>query len=201
MMSVDPKVVGQFSKLSHASRFSNDMNIQLRLATAEDIPALDQLMRRSVRALSAGYYTERQIEISLVHVFGIDTQLIADGTYLIAEADGRLAGCGGWSKRRTLYGGDQTKHSEDNLLDPATEPARIRAFFVDPDFARQGIGRRLMEACEAAARAAGFTHVQLGATLPGVPLYAALGYQPIKEVAEPMPEGEVLPLVIMGKQF
>ena len=183
------------------------MTIQLRLATTEDIPALDQLMRRSVRALSAGYYTERQIEISLVHVFGIDTQLIADGTYLIAEAaaasgsERRIAGCGGWSKRRTLYGGDQTKHSEDNLLDPATEPARIRAFFVDPDFARQGIGRRLMEACEAAARAAGFTHVQLGATLPGVPLYAALGYQPIKEVEEPMPEGEVLPLVIMGKQF
>lgn len=183
------------------------MNIQLRLATAEDIPALDQLMRKSVRGLSAGYYTERQIEISLVHVFGIDTQLIADGTYLIAESadasgsERRIAGCGGWSKRRTLYGGDQTKQREDNLLDPATEPARIRAFFVDPDFARQGIGRLLIEACETAARAAGFTRMQLGATLPGVPLYAALGYQPIKEVEEPMPEGEVLPLVIMGKQF
>ncbi|MBL8186794.1 MAG: GNAT family N-acetyltransferase, partial [Acidobacteria bacterium] len=161
------------------------MEIQLRLATAEDIPALDQLMRQSVRQLSAGYYTERQIEISLVHVFGIDTQLIADGTYFVAEAaessgaESRIAGCGGWSKRRTLYGGDQTKHGEDNLLDPATEPARIRAFFVAPDFARRGIGRQLMEACEAAARAAGFTNMQLGATLPGVPLYAALGYQPI----------------------
>ncbi len=180
------------------------MDIQLRLARFEDIPALDQLMRKSVRALSAGYYTERQIEISLVHVFGIDTQLIADGTYFIAEAvesGSRLAGCGGWSKRRTLYGGDQTKHGEDNLLDPATEPARIRAFFVDPDFARRGIGRRLIEACEEAARAAGFTHLQLGATLPGVPLYAALGYQPIEQVEEPMPEGEVLPLVIMGKKF
>lgn len=177
------------------------MQIQLRLATTEDIPALDQMMRRSVRALSAGYYTERQIDLSLVHVFGIDTQIVADGTYFIAEADGKLAGCGGWSKRRTLYGGDQTKQGEDNLLDPATEPARIRAFFVDPAFARQGIGRMLIDACEAAARAAGFTHMQLGSTLPGVPLYTALGYQPIKEVAEPMPEGEVLPLVIMAKQF
>lgn len=177
------------------------MEIQLRLATAEDIPALDQLMRKSVRGLSAGYYTERQIEISLVHIFGIDTQLIADGTYLIAESDGRLAGCGGWSKRRTLYGGDQTKQGEDNLLDPMKEPARIRAFFVDPDFARRGIGRQIIEACESAARAAGFTHLQLGSTLPGVPLYAALGYHPIKHVEEPMPEGEVLPLVIMGKQF
>jgi len=177
------------------------MEIQLRLATTEDIPALDQLMRQSVRRLSAGYYTERQIELSLVHIFGIDTQLIADGTYFVAESEGKIAGCGGWSKRRTLYGGDQTKHGEDNLLDPATESARIRAFFVAPGFARQGIGRQLIEACEAAARAAGFTNMQLGATLPGVPLYAALGYQPIKEVEEPMPEGEVLPLVIMGKQF
>lgn len=183
------------------------MQIQLRLATAEDIPALDQLMRQSVRQLSAGYYTERQIDLSLIHVFGIDTQLIADGTYFVAEAvhsdgsESQIAGCGGWSKRRTLYGGDQTKVGEDNLLDPATEPARIRAFFVDPAFARRGIGRMLIDACEAAARAAGFTHLQLGSTLPGVPLYTALGYQPIKEVAEPMPEGEVLPLVIMGKQF
>lgn len=177
------------------------MNIQLRFATIEDIPALDQLMRRSVRGLSAGYYTDRQIDLSLIHIFGIDTQLIADGTYFIAEADGKLAGCGGWSKRRTLYGGDQTKLGEDSLLDPATEPARIRAFFVDPAFARRGVGRLIIEACEAAAREAGFTHLQLGATLPGVPLYAALGYHPIEQVEEPMPEGEVLPLVIMGKKF
>ncbi|MBS1787778.1 MAG: GNAT family N-acetyltransferase [Acidobacteria bacterium] len=177
------------------------MQIQLRLATAEDIPALDQLMRRSIRALSAGYYTERQIEISLIHVFGIDTQLIADGTYFVAEAEGRIVGCGGWSKRSTLYGGDQTKEDADSLLDPATEPARIRAFFVDPDFARRGIGRQIIEACEAAARAAGFTKLELGATLPGVPLYSAMGYQPIERIEHPMPEGEVLPLVIMGKQF
>ncbi len=177
------------------------MEIQLRLAATEDIPALDQLMRRSVRSLSAGYYTERQIELSLVHVFGIDTQLIADGTYFVAEANGQLVGCGGWSKRRTLYGGDQTKAGEDSLLDPTREPARIRAFFVDPDFARRGIGRCIIEACEAAALAAGFRHLELGATLPGVPLYSALGYQPIEQIEHPMPEGEVLPIVRMGKHF
>lgn len=180
------------------------MQIQLRLATTEDIPALDQLMRKSVRGLSAGYYTERQIDLSLVHVFGIDTQLIADGTYFVAEASeasGQIVGCGGWSKRNTLYGGDQTKQGEDSLLDPATEPARIRAFFIAPDFARRGIGRQIIEACESAARAAGFTHLELGATLPGVPLYTALGYQPIERIEHPMPEGEVLPVVIMGKSF
>lgn len=177
------------------------MQIQLRLATPEDIPALDQLMRRSVRSLSAGYYTERQIELSLIHVFGIDTQIVADGTYFVAEANGQIAGCGGWSKRRTLYGGDQAKEGEDSLLDPATEPARIRAFFVDPDFARKGIGRQIIEACEAAARSAGFTHLELGATLPGVPLYAALDYNPIEHIEHPMPEGEVLPIVRMGKVF
>lgn len=180
------------------------MQIQLRLATTEDIPALDQLMRKSVRGLSAGYYTERQIDLSLVHVFGIDTQLIADGTYFVAEAleaSGQIVGCGGWSKRNTLYGGDQTKQGEDSLLDPATEPARIRAFFIAPDFARRGIGRQIIEACESAAREAGFTHLELGATLPGVPLYTALGYQPIERIEHPMPEGEVLPVVIMGKSF
>lgn len=183
------------------------MQIQLRLATPEDIPALDQLMRRSVQGLSAGYYTERQIELSLVHVFGIDTQIVADGTYFVAEAtrvsssESQIAGCGGWSKRQTLYGGDQAKEGEDSLLDPATEPARIRAFFVDPDFARKGIGRQIIGACEAAARAAGFTHLELGATLPGVPLYAALGYSPIEHIEHPMPEGEVLPIVRMGKVF
>jgi len=177
------------------------MQIQLRLAIPEDIPALDQLMRRSVRSLSARYYTERQIELSLIHVFGIDTQIIVDGTYFVAEADGQIAGCGGWSKRRTLYGGDQIKLGEDSLLDPVTESARIRAFFVDPDFARRGIGRRIIEACEAAALAAGFRHFELGATLPGVPLYSALGYQPIERIEHSMPEGEVLPIIRMGKQF
>lgn len=177
------------------------MPLRIRVARTDDLPALDQLMRKSVRGLSAGYYSPRQIELSLIHVFGIDTQLIADETYFVAEIDGRVAGCGGWSKRRTLYGGDQTKMNEDSLLNPLADAARIRAFFVDPDFARQGIGRQLIEASEAAARAAGFTRLQLGATLPGVPLYAALGYEPLEQVEQSLPEGEVLPLVIMGKQL
>ncbi len=150
------------------------MQIQLRLATTEDIPALDQLMRKSVRGLSAGYYTERQIEISLVHVFGIDTQLIADGTYFIAEANGQLAGCGGWSKRRTLYGGDQTKQGEDNLLDPETEPARIRAFFVDPDFARQAVAAKSSKPARP-RRARLASANTAGATLPGIPLLCRPG--------------------------
>ncbi|MGE0882137.1 MAG: GNAT family N-acetyltransferase [Blastocatellales bacterium] len=186
------------------------MTIQLRLAQDEDIPALDQLMRRAVRFLSVGYYTERQIEISLAHVFGIDTQLIKDGTYFVAETvevsesgqpESRIVGCGGWSRRSTLYGGDQTKQDDDSLLDPAVDAARIRAFFVDPDFARRGIGRRIMEACERAAAEAGFTRLELGATLPGVPLYEAMGYQAIESFEHPMPEGELLPVVRMGKHL
>lgn len=177
------------------------MQLRLRLACTEDISALDQLMRKSVRALSVGYYTERQIEYSLVHVFGIDTQLIADGTYFVAEVGDRIVGCGGWSRRRTLYGGDQTKSGEDHLLDPATEAARIRAFFVDPDFARQGIGKRIMKACETAALEAGFQRLELGATLPGEPLYVAVGYQPIERIDHSMPDGETLTVIRMGKQI
>jgi len=177
------------------------MPIRLRLAVETDVPALQQLIARSVRGLSTGYYTPRQIELALVHVFGVDTQLIADGTYFVAEADDWIAGCGGWSKRKTLYGGDQFKSDEDNLLDPATEPARIRAFFVDPDFARRGIGRQIIEACEKAATDAGFRQLEMGATLPGVPMYEAAGYEAIEPLEVPMPDGESLPIVRMGKRI
>ena len=175
--------------------------IRLRLATAADIPALEQLIGRSVRGLSVGYYTERQIELALVHVFGVDTQLIADGTYFVAETVEQIVGCGGWSKRKTLYGGDQFKSDEDSLLDPATEPARIRAFFIDPEFARRGIGRQIIEACEQAAVAAGFRSLEMGATLPGVPMYEAVGYEAIESLEVPMPDGESLPIVRMGKRM
>jgi GNAT superfamily N-acetyltransferase len=175
--------------------------IRLRLATTADIPALERLIGRSVRGLSVGYYTERQIELALVHVFGVDTQLIADGTYFVAEAGEQIAGCGGWSKRKTLYGGDQFKSNEDSLLDPATEPARIRAFFIDPEFARRGIGRQIIEACEQAAVAAGFRGLEMGATLPGVPMYEAVGYEAIESLEVPMPDGESLPIVRMGKRM
>ncbi|MBI1765562.1 MAG: GNAT family N-acetyltransferase [Acidobacteria bacterium] len=175
------------------------MTLHIRPARADEIPALEQLIARSVRALSVGYYTLRQIELALVHVFGVDSQLIADGTYFVAEVAGQLAACGGWSKRRTLYGGDQMKAGEDNLLDPRSEAARIRAFFVDPAFARRGIGKQLLAACEAAARAAGFTRLEMGATLPGEPLYTAAGYRAVEHLAAPLPEGETLPIIRMEK--
>src|SRR5690242_2798290 len=132
------------------------MSILIRNATLNDVAQLKRLIADSVRQLSTGYYSNEEIERALVRVFGVDTQLIEDGTYCIAEQDGRLAGCGGWSKRSTLYGGDQAKDHAEVELRPAEAAARIRAFFVDPAHARQGIGRRILEACEAAARRHGF---------------------------------------------
>jgi GNAT superfamily N-acetyltransferase len=177
------------------------MTITIRLAREAEIPALEQLITRSVRGLSVGYYTPAQIESALRYVFGVDTQLIADGTYFVAEVEGALAGCGGWSKRQTLYGGDQHKAGADPLLDPATEAARIRAFFVDPAFARRGVGRQIIAACEAAAQAAGFGQLELAATLPGVPLYTAVGYHAIEPVEVPLPDGVTVPIVRMGKDL
>lgn len=175
------------------------MPIQLRLARVADIPALQQLIAQSVRQLSAGYYTPEQIESALVHVLGIDTQLITDGTYFVVELDGQIVGCGGWSKRKTLFGGDQMKAGEDNLLDPTSEPARIRAFFVHPDFARRGIGKQIITACERAATAAGFRQLELAATLPGEPMYVAAGYEAVERWGHRLPDGVVLPLVRMKK--
>ena len=172
----------------------------LRLATADDVPALRALIERSFRGLATAHYTPEQIESVLRHGIGVDTQLIADGTYYVAEADdGTLVAAGGWSARRTLYGGDQLKAGDDPPLDPATEPARIRAFFVHPAHARRGLGRRLFAACEAAARAAGFRSFELMATLPGVPLYAALGFVAHERVDVPLDGGAVLPCVRMTR--
>lgn len=174
----------------------------LRRATTADLPALHALIDASVRALSRGYYTERQIESALRHVFGPDTRLIADGTYWVVTPDGAssdVVAAGGWSRRRTLYGGDQYKDAEDPLLDPATEPARIRAFFVHPDWARRGLARQLYERCATDARAAGFHALELGATLPGEPLYRALGFTTIAPDEAVMPDGERLPLLRMGR--
>ncbi|HEX5872337.1 MAG TPA: GNAT family N-acetyltransferase, partial [Longimicrobium sp.] len=144
--------------------------VRVRMATEDDLAAIRALIPDSVRRLSTGYYTPVQIESSIRYVFGPDTQLIADGTYLVAESGGKVVGCGGWSARRTLYGGDQAKDADDPRLDPATEPARIRAFFVHPDHARRGIASAIYEACVNAARAAGFRALELMATLPGEPL-------------------------------
>jgi len=177
----------------------SSMSFTTRLATFEDIPALNQTIALSVRGLSAAYYTPGQIESAIKYIFGVDTQLVADRTYYIVESDGNIVGCGGWSKRNTLYGGDQHKEIEDPLLDPKKDAARIRAFFVHPDYARQGIGRLIMNVCETAAKENGFTGFELGATLPGVPLYAAMGYSAIEKIEAPLPDGEILGIVKMRK--
>ncbi|MDQ3817011.1 MAG: GNAT family N-acetyltransferase [Acidobacteriota bacterium] len=173
----------------------------IRRATLDDIPELERLIPESVRALSSNYYTAEQIESALVNIFGVDTQLIADGTYYVAEIDGRVAGCGGWSKRKTLFGGDKTKEGEDTLLDPRTEPARIRAFFVHPHYARRGLAGQIIERCERAAREAGFTAIELAATLPGEPLYKAFGYESVERFDAPLPDGLGLPIVRMRKRI
>lgn len=182
----------------------------IRPAVSEDIPVLNSLIEASVRVLQAGDYTPAQIEGALKTVFGVDTQLIADGTYLLAEvasadtvdsdAVGAIAGCGGWSKRKTLFGGDRWTRRQDSLLDPAVDAAKIRAFFVHPGWARRGVGTLILEACENAARAAGFSRFEMGATLTGVPLYKARGYAEIERLEVPLLNGEALPIVRMSKQ-
>ncbi len=171
----------------------------LRPATEADISALHSLIERSVRVLQADDYSQEQIEGALGTVLGLDTQLIRDRTYLIAEVDGELAGCGGWSKRKTLFGSDGRVDREDALLDPAQDPAKIRAFFIDPKWTRRGIATQILEACEAAAVQAGFRRWEMGATLTGVPLYLARGYEVIERVDVPLQNGSFLPIVRMKK--
>jgi GNAT superfamily N-acetyltransferase len=175
--------------------------ITIRPAKLEDIPPLNQLIALSVRRLSIGHYTTAQIESALKYVFGVDTQLIVDGTYYVAEMNGMMVGCGGWSKRNTLYGGDQHKDIEDPLLDPEKDAARIRAFFVHPDHSRKGVGSFIINFCEQAARQNNFTRFELGATLPGVPFYRALGYAPVQQVDAILSDGEILEIVKMQKAF
>jgi GNAT superfamily N-acetyltransferase len=148
----------------------------LRPAVAADVPALLALIERSARALSVGFYTQQQTNAVSREVFGVDSQLLEDGTYLAIEADGVIVACGGWGRRTTSFGGDQAKKAPERLLDPATEPAKIRAFFVEPAMARRGLGSMLMTHCAAQAAAAGFSALELVATMPGLPLYRALGF-------------------------
>ena len=168
-----------------------------RQATMADVPAINELIATSVRQLSAGFYTSAQIDAALSGVFGADTQLVADGTYYVINAEVGLAAAGGWSGRRTLFGGDQTKKGEDPPLDPRSEPARIRAFFVHPGHTRRGLARRLYTECERAALAAGFRRFELMATLPGEPLYVALGFTPIDRMVLPLADGEEIRFVHM----
>lgn len=169
----------------------------LRLARESDVPALRALIERSARALSRGFYTTSQAEAAIRHVFGVNSALIADGTYFVAIDDAAIVGCGGWSRRGALYGGDQRPMGAADTLDPRRDAARVRAFFVAPEHARRGIGRLLYEACEAAARSAGFSRLELMATLPGVPLYASLGFREIERVSDVLPDGTRIEFVRM----
>lgn len=181
--------------------------LQVRLATLADVPALSKLIDVSVRGLQAQDYSPAQIDLALKVVYGVDTQLIADGTYFAVEAKTAdasapvLAGCGGWSKRRTLYGGDAWSQREDDLLDPARDAAKIRAFFVHPQWARRGVGTLILNACEAAAREACFRRCEMGATLTGVPFYRAKGYAELEHLAVPLGASESLPIIRMAKSF
>jgi GNAT superfamily N-acetyltransferase len=175
------------------------MQVELRQATLDDIPVLERLIPASVRALQAGDYTAEQMEGALGTVFGVDTQLIRDGTYFVAEVGGRIVGCGGWSRRRTLFGSDGVPGKDDAWLDPRADAARIRAFFVDPAWARRGIGSRIMQACEAAAREMGFTRLELVATLTGEPLYCVHGFEAVERFEVPLRTGPGLPVVRMTK--
>ena len=181
----------------------------LRKATMEDVPELTVLIDASVRALHAEHYTPEQISGALKHVYGVDTTLIQDGHYFVVEAspskppsgNPRIVGCGGWSHRRTLYGGNQYAAREDDLLDPARDAGKIRAFFVHPEWTRRGIGGIVLRACEDAARRAGFARVEMGATLSGVAFYTASGYSKLEEVEDRLQDGVMLKFVRMGKEF
>ena len=177
------------------------MSIIIRRASLADVPRLKTLIDASVRGLQSSDYSPEQIDRALHNVYGVDTRLIEDGTYYAAETEdgATLAGCGGWSKRKTLFGGDHYSNREDGLLDPAIDAAKIRAFFVHPDWARRGIGSLILDACEDAARSAGFTRFELGATLTGVPFYRARGYTEINRIEAPLGDGVALAVIRMEK--
>jgi GNAT superfamily N-acetyltransferase len=171
------------------------------MARLDDVPALELLIALSVRKLQIGYYSAEQIEAALGNVFGVDRQLIEDGTYFVVEHEDELIAAGGWSKRKSLFGSDHGRSVPDAELDPRTDAARIRAFFVHPNWARRGLGRALLDSCEEAIRAAGFHTIDLVATLAGEPLYAKSGYAVVQRYEVPIPRGLNLPVVRMTKRF
>ena len=172
---------------------------RLRPATMDDIPALRDLIRISAHALSQGDYSPEQVEKALQGVFGVDTQLLKDQTYFVIEKDDALAACGGWSYRTTLFGSDHRRERDPSPLDPAKDAAKIRAFFVHPDHARQGLGSRLLDHCEQCAKDRGFVRLEMGATVPGERMYARRGYRAIREEDYPMGDGLTLKIITMGK--
>jgi len=176
----------------------------IRIATPADTPALHQLIERSVRGLQARDYTPRQIEGALGHTLGLDTQLIDDRTYFVAEPvsqPGVLAGCGGWSFRKTLFGSDHGPARAAAVLHPHNDAAKIRAIFVHPAWARRGLGSLLLAHCEQAAQSAGFLRFEMGSTLTGVPLYILRGYRELDRIEVPLPNGELLPVIRMTKSL
>jgi GNAT superfamily N-acetyltransferase len=175
------------------------MQSRLRKANSADIPALERLIDASVRGLQTQDYTPEQIDAALRTVFTVDSQLIADGTYFVVEQDGELIGCGGWSQRKTLCGGDHHAVRENVLMDPLQDAAKIRAIFVHPRLARKGIGSLLLKEAEEAAKAAGFRRLEMGATLTGVPVYLRRGYRVTEAMKVPLEEGVTLPVVRMEK--
>jgi GNAT superfamily N-acetyltransferase len=177
------------------------MDRSLRLACDSDIPALEALIELSVRELQAADYSTAQMDGALGSVFGVDRQLIRDQTYFVAEKDGALIACGGWSKRESLFGSDAARAAEDALLDPRQDAARIRAFFVRPEHARHGLGRAILLACEGAIRTARFRSIELVATLPGVPFYRAFDYEAGERYEVPLVNGLSLPVVRMSKNL
>lgn len=173
----------------------------LRLAHASDVAAIDALIRSSAHGLQREHYSSKQIEAALGPVFGVDRQLISDGTYFVITVGNEVIACGGWSRRRSQYGGDASRSEPDALLDPAKDAARIRAFFVHPDNARRGHGSAILQACKEAIRAAGFQHAEMVATLSGERLYRKFGYQVAERFEIPMRDGLTLPVVRMTKRF
>jgi GNAT superfamily N-acetyltransferase len=175
------------------------MHIEYRAAQLADISALEELIAVSARRLQGDHYSAAQTEGAIGTVFGVDSQLIKDGTYFVAVSGGKIVGCGGWSKRKTLYGADRAKTKPDPLRDPRTEPAMIRAFFIHPEFARRGIGRELVRLSEAGASAEGFREIEIIATLPGEILYSACGYVGVERFDIALTNGLTLPVVRMKR--
>lgn len=170
-----------------------------RIATLEDQEALSALMEASIAELQKGFLSAEQIAASRTFM-GLDTQLIADGTYFVVESDGKLAGCGGWGRRATLYGGNNTPGRSAALLDPRSDAARVRAMYTHPDHARKGVARLILRLCEQAAAAEGFRRVELMSTMSGIPLYVACGYDSAERIEDPR-GGVPVPLVRMTKSL
>jgi GNAT superfamily N-acetyltransferase len=175
------------------------MDFTHRVATLEDVPSMSAVMQAAIAELQRDFLTAEQIESSHA-IMGIDTQLVRDGTYFVVECDGQIAGCGGWSRRATLYGSDQTPGRDPELLNPRLDPARVRAMYTNPAFARRGVGRLILTLCEQAAANEGFTRLELMSTMSGEPLYTAYGFTPVERLTDARGGAEV-PLVRMVKDI